>query len=135
MALGVTEKQVTWSSSDSVSVSSSSNATSDAITNTSGTVFQAKIELKADNDGTPASGDTVDFYLLESLGDPDGASTEEYATTTHGQHLARLDTNTSDPAIAVVHVPGPFYKFKIYAVNNSSARAQTVSACLLEQTA
>ena len=134
MALVTTEQQVTWSAANSVSIAAGGNSTSDAITPTADTVFQAKFQLKADNDGTPASGDTVDFYLLESLGDPDGASTAEYATTTHGQHLARLDTNTTDPAGAVVWVPGPYETFKIYAVNNSGGRAITVSVTMLEQT-
>ena len=132
MALTVNEQQVQWSSSNSVSIASSSNDTSDAVTFTSGTVFQAKIQLKADNDGTPSSGDTVDFYLLESHGDPDGSGTDEYDTAEQGTHLARLDTNEDDPSITTVWIPGPFYKAKIYAVNNSSGRAITVSAIIQE---
>lgn len=134
MALAVNEQQVTWSAANSVSIAAGGNNTSDAVTHTSGTVFQAKIQLKADNDGTPASGDTVDFYLLESQGDPDGASTDEFDTTTQGTHLARLDTNTDDPALTTVWVPGPLYKSKIYAVNNSGGRAITVSALIQEHT-
>lgn len=132
MALTVNELQVTWSAASSVSIASGGNNTSDVITFTAGTVFQAKIQMKADNDGSPAVGDTVDFYLLESHGDPDGASTDEYDTATQGKHLARLDTNSNDPAISSVWLPGPFYKAKIYAVNNSSGRAITVSAIIQE---
>lgn len=135
MALTINELQVTWSAANNSSVTAASNATSDEITFTAGTVFQAKIQLKADNNGTPASGDTVDFYLLESHGDPDGASTDEFDTTTQGQHLATLDTNSDDPAITTVVVPGPFYKAKIYAVNNASANGITVSALIQEHNA
>ena len=131
MAIVRAEVQVQWSAADSVSVAAASTATSDEVA-LNQAAFQAKIHLKVDNDGTAAAGDTVDFYLLESMGDPDGASTDEFATTTQGQHLARLDTNVSDPAEAVVWLPGPFYKAKIYAVNNSAARAQTVSATIME---
>jgi hypothetical protein len=132
MALSITEQQVTWSAANSVSIAAGGNNTSDTVTFTSGTVFQAKVQCKVDNDGTPASGDTVDFYLLESHGDPDGASTAEFATTTQGQHLMRLDTNTTDPADGVVWLPGPFLTAKVYAVNNSAGRAITVS-CLVSE--
>lgn len=132
MALSVTERQVLWATANASSIAAGGNATSDEITLTAATVFQAKIQLKADNDGTPAAGDSVDFYLLESHGDPDGASTAEYATTVHGLHLANLNTNTTDPAQSVVWVPGPFLTAKIYAVNNSGGRAITVSGLIQE---
>jgi hypothetical protein len=131
MAITRSETQVQWSASDSVSVGSGSNTTSDEIS-IDQTCFQAKVHFKADNDGTPASGDTVDFYLLESLGDPDGSGTDEFATAEQGQHLAVLDTNANDPAETAVWIPAPFYKAKIYAVNNSGGRAITVSATIME---
>lgn len=132
MALSMTEKQVTWSASNSTSVTAASTATSDVVTFTSGTVFQVKIVLKADNNGTPAAGDTVDFYLLESHGDPDGAGADEYDTAEQGRFLGILDTNADDPAQATVWVPGPMYKAKIYAVNNASSNGITVSSLIME---
>ncbi len=133
MTIANAEIQVTWSSSNSVSVSSGSNSTSDAH-NISATAIDLSVELKADNDGTPASGDTVDFYVLPTVGDPDGASSDEYATAGHAIFLARLDTNTEDPAITVARLNPTVKSVKIRAVNNSAGRAITVSAALYEKT-
>ena len=134
MAVANNERQVTWSSSDSVSVSAGSTQASDAAS-FSATAFAAMITLKADNDGTPASGDTVDFYALVSCGDPDGSGSDEYPNDdSDGMFLARLDTNADDPALATVVLPVG-KAVKIYAKNNSSGRAITVSACINEKTA
>ena len=111
---------------DSKSVSSGSNATSDALTLNDDSVA-INIQLKADNSGTPASGDTVTFYVLETLGDPDGASTDEYSTYENCVPIV-VDTNTSDPALAVVGIRTAVKAIKVYAVNNASSNAITVSA-------
>jgi len=132
MAITVNEVQVLWSTADYLSIAAAGNGTSDAFV-INQTCFQATIECKADNDGTPAAGDTVDFYLLATLGDPDGAGDAEYGTTVQGRHLATLNTNTTDPAICTVQILMPLVGGKIYAVNNSAARAITVSAIVLEQ--
>lgn len=133
MAITVNEVQVEWDgdSSTDKSIPSSGNGTSDAFV-ISQTCFQAQVQLKVDNDGTPASGDTVDFYLQATLGDPDGAGSSEYGTGEQDLHLAALDTNDDDPAIATVQIPMPLVGGKIYAVNNG-ASAITVSATILEQ--
>ena len=134
MAVGRNQIQVQWSTSNSTSISSSSNATSDEI-DLSATAFAGGLTLKADNGGTPTSGDTVDFYWLQTAGDPDGASTEEYATSGHGQFLGRLDTNTEDPAILHVPVDVSGIKAKLYAESNAASNSITVSAELVELTA
>lgn len=134
MAVANNEQQVTWSSSNSVSVSADGSQTSDAVT-LSTTTFAAMVTLKADNNGTPASGDTVDFYALLTCGDPDGAGADEYPNDdSDGTFLARLDTNADDPAVATVSLPVA-KAVKLYAKNNSSGRAITVSACINEKTA
>ena len=132
MAITHTETRVQFSSSDSTSISSGSNATSDAVT-VDATCFQASMTLKADNGGTPAGGDTVDVWLLGSAGDPDGTGTHEYATTEQGLFLGTLDTNADDPAIRTVDIPMPLQNLKVYAVNNASSNSITFSAVLLEQ--
>lgn len=134
MAITVNEVQVDWGTgpADSTSVASSGNKTSNAFV-INQTCFQATLEAKADNDGTAAAGDTVDFYLLATLGDPDAAGASEYGTTTQDLHLCTLDTNSDDPAICTVQIPMPLVGGMIYAVNNSAGRAITVSACILEQ--
>ena len=131
MAVSKSNTQVTWSSATSKSVSSSSNATSDAHTFSSNAVA-AMITIKADHSGTPASGDTVDFFLLYTTGDPDASSDDEYDSSGHGMHLATLDTNTDDPAIKTVEIPVSAKGFKIYSENNDSNASITVSAEVYE---
>ncbi len=131
MAISKAEIQVTWSSTNSIGLTAGSNSTSDAFS-FSATSFNAMIQVKADNQGTPAAGDTVDFYLLYTLGDPDGASTDEYDSTTQGTYLGQLDTAAADPAIRTFTINPSAKGGKIYAVNNSAGRTISVSATLYE---
>jgi hypothetical protein len=134
MAVANNEIQVTWSSANSKSVSAGTTEKSDALS-FSATAFDAMVTLKADNNGTPAAGDTVDFYALVSCGDPDGSGSDEYPNDdSDGQFLARLDTNADDPAISTVVLPVA-KGVKITAVSNASSNAITVSACINEKTA
>lgn len=132
MAVSETEIQVTWSASNSVSVSAGGNATSDAITFDE-TAVARQIQLKADNASAATSGDTITFRLLQSLGDPDGASTDEYESVGHGLLLGVLDTNTDDPAGLVVPIPETIKSGKIYAVSGAASNSITVSATVLEK--
>ena len=132
MAVANNEIQVQWSGSNSVSVSAGGTQTSDTF-NFSQTVIDAMITLKADNAGTPASGDTVEFYLLATCGDPDGASSDEFPLNNgDGLLLAVLDTYTNDPTIKTVACPVA-KSGKLFAKNYSSGRAITVSACINEK--
>lgn len=132
MAITRTETQVTWSSSNSGSLSASSNLTSDAMS-LDATCFAAQIHLYTDNTGTIGSGDTVDFYLLQTGGDPIGTGSDVYDNTNvaHALFLGRLDTNAADPAQITVLMPLPQKGFKVYCVNNS-ADAITVGATVTE---
>jgi hypothetical protein len=131
MAVSKSGQQVTFSSADSVVVSADSQTTSDAITLSSNSVA-AQITLKSDHSGSPSSGDTVDFYILYSTGDPDGATTDEFDTSGHGLHLAILDLNVEDPAQKTVDIPVSAKSFKIYVDNNSSGSSITCSAEIYE---
>ena len=131
MAISKSNTQVTWSSATSKAVGSSSNETSDAHTFSSNSVA-AMITIKADHSGTPATGDTVDFFLLYTTGDPDAASSDEYDSVGHGMHIASLDTNADDPAIKTVEIPVSAKGFKVYAKNNDPNATITVSAEVYE---
>ena len=119
MAVSKAGQQVTFSSANSVAVSADSQTTSDAITLSSNGVA-AQITLKSDHSGSPSSGDTVDFYILYSTGDPDGLTTDEFDTSGHALHLAILDLNIEDPAQKTVDIPVSAKSFKIYIDNNGS---------------
>ena len=131
MAITKAENQITWSAANSVSVAASGNATSDAFSFDAASLL-AMITLKADNNGTPASGDTVTFYLLYTTGDPDGTGADEYDTTTQGTPLAVVDTSVSDPAQVTVQVCPSAKGGKIYAKNNAGSNGITVSATMYE---
>ncbi|HPC95211.1 MAG TPA: hypothetical protein PLU87_09725 [Sedimentisphaerales bacterium] len=134
MAVANHEIQVTWSSSNSASVSGGATAASDAMS-FSASGFDAMVTLKAENNGTPVSGDTVDFYALLSCGDPDGSGSDEFPNDdSNGIFLVRLDTYADDPAVATVTIPVA-KSVKIFARNNASSNSVTVSACLNEKTA
>lgn len=134
MTVANNEIQVTWSSSNSTSVSAQATAASDTMS-FSASAFDAMITLKADHSGTPVSGDTIDFYALLSCGDPDGAGADEFPNDdSDGIFLARLDTYADDPAITTVTIPAT-KAAKVFARNNASSSAITVSACINEKTA
>lgn len=132
MASSRNETQITWSSASSLSVSSGTTSTSDAFTfNVED--WDAALQLSADNDGTPASGDTVTFSVAYTNGDILGDSGSDYDTTEHATYLATLDTvaaNTpgEDPARLTVPINTAALGFKVVAKNNSAGRAITVRA-------
>jgi hypothetical protein len=132
MASSRVETQILWSAASSLSISSAGTGTSDAFT-FNNEDWDGEIALSADNDGTPASGDTVDFYVAYTSGDILGDSGSDYATTEHAEFLARVDTvaaNTpgEDPARCSVPIRTGALGFKIIAKNNSAGRAITVRA-------
>lgn len=112
------------------SISSGGNATSDAAVIPTSAVATSLI-VKADNNGTPASGDILEIRLLATVGDPDadGDSTDEYTTPSHGAVLVRLNTNLEDPALsAPLDIPTSVQGIKLYAVSSAASNSITVSA-------
>ncbi len=136
MAVGNNEIQVLWDTDqNSKSVAGAGNATSE-IFGLSATAISRAITIKADNAGTPASGDTVDVYLLATCGDPDGSSADEYpAGDKHGQFIGVLDTNAVDgDKITTELSPAAIKDGKLYAKNNAASNAIVVSAVINEKT-
>jgi hypothetical protein len=133
MAVANNEIQVQWDSgTNSKSVSASGIAVSDAF-NFSSSAVSAMITLKADNSGTPVSGDNVECYVLLSCGDPDGSGANEYPNSdSDGFFLALLDTNEEDPTVVTVELPVAAGA-KIYVINNASSNSIAISACINEK--
>jgi hypothetical protein len=130
MAVSTNDIQVTWSSANYKSVSSSSSENSDDIS-FSASAISGEIMLKADNGGTAADGDTVDFYL-QRKDDPDNDSTMDYESD--GMFLAQLDTYDSDPKVKVVSIPVGITSGRLHVENNASSNSITVSATITEKT-
>ncbi len=133
MASSRNETQITWSSASSVSLNSNSAFTSDAFTYNAED-WAAELQVRADNSGTPASGDTVDVYIAYTAGDILGDTGSDYDTTEHAEFLCRLDTyatNTpgEDPACKTVPIRTGALGFKIIAqANQGATRAVTFRA-------
>ena len=135
MALANNEIQVAWATAASKSVAAAAAETSDAMT-LSQTAIERAVTIKADNAGTPASGDTVDIYLLATCGDPDGAGASEYSSNIYdGEFLVRLNTYGSgqDPAVATVTISSAVVDAKLLAKSNAASNAIVVSACVNEK--
>ena len=128
-------RQVLWAGGVTVSVAAGAATNSDTITPGADAVG-AVLQVKVDNTGTPAAGDTLDVYLLMTTGDPDADpdSADEFDTNNHGLFLMRLDTNADDPAIKTVEIPTAMKAYKVRVMNNG-ASAMTVSAQVYEQNA
>jgi len=132
MASSRVETQVLWATASSKSISSASNATSDAHT-FNAEDWDVALQVNADNDGTAATGDTVDVYVLWTTGDVLTGGGSDYDTVEHAHKLGRLNTYAAetpgeDPACRTWFVPSAALGFKLHCVNNSAGRAITVKA-------
>lgn len=136
MAIAVdNDGQVKWdTTANSKSISSGSNYTSDEFS-ANGAMISGHCNVKVDNNGTPASGDTVEIKILRNCGDPDADpdSADEFETPDAVPVAAVLDTNAADPQLKSIPI-APCKGYKVWASNNASSNAQTVSANHTEQT-
>lgn len=125
MAITRTETDVTWSATASITVSSNTQADSDSMT-VDATCVALGLIIHADNQGTPASGDYVDFYLKPGVGSVDGSAGDDWATDEHALYLGRIDTFASntpgeDPARLYVELPIGMKNFKLSHLANQAA--------------
>lgn len=87
-----TETAITWSGLPYMTLSNNSAwVLSDAV------VFgvedwEAEVCLLADNAGTPASGDTVEWRVLYCCGSVDGSPGDDYVNAENGEFLTLMDT-------------------------------------------
>lgn len=124
MAITHNEVKITWDTGSNTDTIATATATSSDDFSFNTAAVAAGITLKADNQGTPASGDTVDFYLLYSAGDPDAAaSADEFASTNHPVWIGQIDTNDGiNPAVlSVGNIDVTFKKMRLYTVNNGAS--------------
>lgn len=136
MPLTKQDTQVKWSASDSVSVTAGGSQTSDEVA-IADNAISAMLHLKADNSGTPASGDRILVKILANCQDPDADpdSADEFATQEVVGTIKVLDTNLVDPALDSIPIPTTLKSFKVYMESEAASNAITVSAQLREQLA
>lgn len=133
MAITKPTTNLTWSSSDSVSVSAGGTQTSDTFT-PDATCVALSLSLKADNSTTPASDDIIHFKILYSAGDPDGTGGNEFDDPETVEPVAILDTSDVDPVQLTVMLNPNIQSFKLYADGSTEGTTNsiTVSAAVTE---
>lgn len=134
MAVANHEIQVTWSSSNSASVSGSATAASDAMS-FSASAFDAWSRSRPTTTAHPPAATRWTSTRCSVAATPTArAATNSPTMTATGSSRVRLDTYSDDPAVATVTIPVA-KSVKIFARNNASSNSVTVSACLNEKTA
>ena len=142
MGLGRTEQQVTWSAANTKTLSAATRADSDEITIDS-SVVAASVQVRVDNQGTPASGDVLNVYIKWSNGDLDaGGGANDYDSDEYAMPLMVLDTyatNTpgEDPATRTLPIdPNMGKAFKLSVDSpNAATRNMVLAARVLFRTA
>lgn len=141
MGLTRVETDILWSGVAGTTLNAATVFTSDAFTFDPTTVA-ASIALSADNQGTPASGDTVTFYLAYTSGDLLGNTGDDYDTDEHAIPIGVIDTyptNTpgEDPGRRTITIPTTVPKgAKLLAVApNAATRNIIIRARLTERRA
>lgn len=123
MAVTKVETQITWSSSNTITLNSNNWVVSDEVS-LDDADWEGLIAARADNAGTPASGDTVEVRILYTAGDVDnGGGANDYPTMNTGgstgaqaTRLMVLDTYANyDPDFKVVPIHVAAKKFKLAA--------------------
>lgn len=107
MALSRYETQITWSAAQSITLNTTTLTVSDAFP-IDATTIAATVQVHADNQGTPASGDTLEIYIAYSAGDILGDTGNDFDTEEHASPLMVLDTYaTNTPGEDPVRRSGP----------------------------
>lgn len=103
MGLGRTEQQILWSGANSKTLNAATRFDSDEYVIDS-SVVAISLSVRADNQGTPASGDVVNIYVKWSNGDITGGggantfNTDEYAMPFTVLDTYSTNTPGEDPA-------------------------------------
>ncbi len=64
--------------------------------------WNAQLQMWSDNQGTPASGDTVEWRLLPTLGSVDGSAGDDYVNADNGALIGFHDTYNNDEGVTGV---------------------------------
>lgn len=137
MSSSKVEAQITWSGSNTKTLSTNNWVISDELPfNVED--WRGAVQFRADNTGTPANGDTVEIRYLYTAGDLDnGGGANDYpdvntsgSTAARGEVAAILDTyNNYDPDGVVVTVNTATKGVKIAARAAQGATRPIVVSC------
>jgi len=141
MAITRVETDILWSATASKTLTVATPVASDAFT-FDATCIGGTIAVSADNQGTPAAGDTVTFYIAYTSGDLLGDTGDDYDTDEHAIPIGVVDTLASntpgeDPVRKTLILPTSIPKgAKLIAISpNAATRNIVIRARLTEQRA
>lgn len=137
MAITRAQSQVLWSGASTKLANTAAEFVSDTIT-LDDTTVALSVQLSANNQGTPASGDTAIWRIQWSNGDVLADSGDDYDTAEHAQFLAQLDTfstNTpgENPARMTVSVTPVAKKFRLSCNCASGATRSVILAARVDE--
>lgn len=138
MASSFAQTQVTWpTAAASITLSAASRSNSETFT-LGVECYEAVVTISVDNQGTAASGDVLDVYVLYTTGDVLGDSGDDYDTSEHAMFLCRLDTYGSntpgeDPARKTIQIPTVPQKFKLSVESPNAATRNMVVRARVEE--
>ena len=138
MAITRVETSVLWTGSAYTDQIAAGGSETSLEFNLDASCVAAQITLKANATVGPAVDDQIDFYLLQTTGDPDGnAVADEFSTSGHAVFLGRVDCNVENPGLKTVQLPIPQKGGQIYATGAASGNTNPidVSAVITEQRA
>lgn len=92
MAITRVETQILWSAANSKTLNNNTTYFASDTFTFDATTIGASIQIYAANQGTPASGDTVTFYLAYTTGDLLGDTGDDYDTDEHSIPIGVVDT-------------------------------------------
>lgn len=121
---------ITWSSVASVTLSSSTVVASDHF-GFNPSDWQAALQVHADNQSAPVSGDWVDIWVAYTEGDILNDSSYSGETSEHATFAMRLNTYASDPIGAdpcrrTVPIDVENYGFRLLAIAQNAATRNMV---------
>ena len=117
-------------STKTLSVNDAYNSTDAIDLNSAASVetWDLDVQMKADNQGTPASGDVVDVYVSFSH------DNSTWDTDKSAQFLFRLDTNVEDPTVmsAPVRPTARYVKFVTKSGSAVATRNIVISGSIMD---
>lgn len=137
MAITRTQTQVLWASASTKTVNSGTEVVSDVFT-LDATCVSFALQVSADNQGTPSTGDTAVWRIQWTTGDILGDTGDDYDTSEHAQFVATLDTlstNTpgEDPARRTIWLEPVTQKFKVACTCANAATRNIVIAARVDE--
>lgn len=136
MAISKAEGQITWSAANTLLVNANSTSSPSDIYTPDATAGRLFVQCWANNEGTPTTADTMDFFLLTEIGDINATGGDDYTTQedAHRLLICTLICNSSDggattPVGPLIEIPVPT-SLKMQMRNNSPGGGRNITGAV-----